>query len=176
VILVGHSYGGMVATGSPTARESASAPSSTSTPSRPGMATASFAYADRQVAMIEAANKSGDGWKMPPSPMPPARRGRQAWAMPAACRNRSRRSSRGLRLQHGELTLPRHYIYCKRCPPDDRFRQFYDRARNEGWVHMKSTPSHNPHITAPKRCRLIRGMPGSRSQRERHRLRSRLGL
>jgi hypothetical protein len=54
-----------------------------------------------------------------------------------------------LRLHHGELTLPRHYIYCKRCRPDDGFRKFYERAKREGWGHDEIDASHNPHITAP---------------------------
>ena len=60
-----------------------------------------------------------------------------------------------LRFQHGELTLPRHYIYCKRCPPDDRFRQFYDRARREDWGHYEIDASHNPHITAPEELAVL---------------------
>jgi len=55
-----------------------------------------------------------------------------------------------LRLRHGALTLPRHYIYCKRCAPDDRFRRFYDRARSEGWAHHEIDASHSPQITAPE--------------------------
>jgi hypothetical protein len=45
--------------------------------------------------------------------------------------------------------LPRHYIYCTRIPPDDRFRRFYERAQREGWGTDTIDASHNPHITCP---------------------------
>jgi len=53
-------------------------------------------------------------------------------------------------LQNGALTLPRHYIYCTRCPPDDRFRRFYERAKREGWGAYEIDATHNPHITCPQ--------------------------
>jgi hypothetical protein len=55
-----------------------------------------------------------------------------------------------LKLAGGELTLPRHYIYARRHPPDDRFRQFLERARREGWGFTEIDASHNPHITCPE--------------------------
>jgi hypothetical protein len=55
-----------------------------------------------------------------------------------------------LKLQNGPLTLPRHYIYCTRNPPDDRFRPFYERAKREGWGAHELDASHNPHITGPE--------------------------
>jgi hypothetical protein len=52
-------------------------------------------------------------------------------------------------LQNGPLTLPRHYVYCARRPPDDRFRPFYERAKREDWGAHEIESSHNPHITCP---------------------------
>jgi pimeloyl-ACP methyl ester carboxylesterase len=152
VVLIGHSYGGMVATGvADRAREriarlvyvDAFAP-------RDGDSVFSLTP-DRQSAMVEAARKSGDGWQMPPSPMPPdTPEADLAWSVPRRMPQPIKTFEQKLRLHHGELTLPRHFIYCKRCPPDDRFRQFYDRARREGWGHYEIDASHNPHITAPE--------------------------
>jgi hypothetical protein len=45
--------------------------------------------------------------------------------------------------------MPRHYIYCTRRPPDDRFRRFHERAKTEGWGAYEIDSSHNPHITNP---------------------------
>ena len=46
---------------------------------------------------------------------------------------------------------PRSYIYCKRHPPDDVFRQFAERAQREsGWRYFELDASHNPHITMPQ--------------------------
>jgi hypothetical protein len=53
-------------------------------------------------------------------------------------------------LQNGVLTLPRQYINCTRRPPDDRFRRFYERAKQEGWGTSEIDASHNPHITCPQ--------------------------
>jgi pimeloyl-ACP methyl ester carboxylesterase len=152
VILIGHSYGGMVATG-------------VADRARERIATLVYVDAfaprdgenifdltpDRRSVMVEAARKSGDGWKMPANPMPPdTPAADQAWAMPRRMPQPLKTFEQKLRLHHGELALPRHYIYCKRCPPDDRFRQFYDRAKREGWGHYEIDASHNPHITAPE--------------------------
>jgi len=152
VILIGHSYGGMVATGvADQARErvaklvyvDAFAP-------KDGDSVFSLTPARRET-MSEAARQTGDGWKMPPSIMPPdTSEADQAWAMPRRKPQPIKTFEQPLRLRNGELTLPRHYIYCKRCRPDDGFRRFYERARQEGWGHHEIDASHNPHITAPE--------------------------
>ena len=54
-----------------------------------------------------------------------------------------------LKFQNGPLTLPRHYIYCLRKSADDRFRVFYQRAKNDGWGTYEIDSSHNPHLTCP---------------------------
>ena len=152
VILIGHSYGGMVATGvADRARERISALVYVDAfAPRDGDSVFSLTP-DRQAAMIEAANKSGDGWKMPPSAMPAdTPEADQAWAIPRRMPQSLKTFEQNLRFHSGELTLPRHYIYCKRCPPDDRFRQFYERAKRENWGHYEIDASHNPHITAPE--------------------------
>lgn len=151
VVLIGHSYGGMVATGvADRAREriaklvyiDAFAP-------KDGDSVFSLTP-DRRATMLEAAEKSGEGWKMPAGPMPSdTPEADQAWSTPRRMPQPLKTFEQKLRLHHGELTLPRHFIYCTRRPPDDRFRQFYERARREGWGHDEMDASHNPHITAP---------------------------
>ncbi|MGH8764815.1 MAG: alpha/beta fold hydrolase [Burkholderiales bacterium] len=152
VILVGHSYGGMVATGvADQARDriaalvyvDAFAP-------RHGDSVFSLSP-DRRKAMVDAANAGGDGWQMPANPMPPdTPEADRAWAMPRRMPQPLKTFEQPLRLRHGDLTLPRHYIYCQRHTPDDRFRPFLERARSEGWGHHEIDASHNPHITAPE--------------------------
>ncbi len=45
---------------------------------------------------------------------------------------------------------PRHYIYAKKNGPGDTFRQFGERAKSEaGWKYYEIDASHNPHITCP---------------------------
>ena len=100
--------------------------------------------------------KSGDGWKLPPNPMPPdTPEADQAWAMPRRLPQPIKTFEQPLRLKNGELTLPRHYIYCKRCRPDDGFRRFYERAKQEGWGHGEIDASHNPNITVPEALAVL---------------------
>jgi pimeloyl-ACP methyl ester carboxylesterase len=152
VILVAHSYGGMVATGVADRAHDRIASLVYVDAFAPRDGDSVFSLTpDRQAVMVEAAHKSGDGWKMPVNPMPPdTPEADQAWAMPRRMPQPLKTVEQKLRLQNGELTLPRHYIYCKRCSIDDRFRQFYDRARREGWGHDEIDASHNPHITTPE--------------------------
>jgi len=163
VILIGHSYGGMVATGvADRARDriatlvylDAFAP-------KDGQSVFDLTPA-RRTTMLEAAQKSGDGWKMPPSPMPPdTPQADQAWAVPRRLPQPFKTFDQKLRLPNGELTLPRHYIYCQRCRPDDGFRRFLERARREGWQHHEIDASHNPHITAADAlAALLHGIAG----------------
>jgi pimeloyl-ACP methyl ester carboxylesterase len=149
VILIGHSYGGMVATGvADRARDrvrvlvylDAFAP-------RNGDSVFSLTP-ERRATMGAAAV---DGWKLPPSIMPAdTSEADQAWAVPRRKPQPIKTFEQPLRLLHGELTLPRHYIYCLRCRPDDGFRPYYERAKKEGWGHYEIDASHNPHITAPE--------------------------
>ncbi len=147
VNLVGHSYGGMVATGvADRARErivkliyiDAFAPED-------GDSVQSLlpeaARAQRQPA--------ADG-RIPPMPMPPDTPAEdRAWCESRRVPQPAKTFEQRLRLRHGPLTLPRHYIYCSRHSPDDRFRRFYERAQREGWGVCAIDSSHNPHITCP---------------------------
>jgi pimeloyl-ACP methyl ester carboxylesterase len=144
VILVGHSYGGMVATG-------------VADRARERIATLVYldAFAPRDgeslFDFVPGRRPNAGETMLPPNPMPadtPAVD--KAWAMPLRMPQPVKTFEQKLRLQNGELTLPRHYIYCKRCSPDDRFRQFYERAKLEGWGTDEIDASHNPHITAPE--------------------------
>lgn len=70
------------------------------------------------------------------------------WATPRRMAQPLKAFSTKLRLT-GELTLPRHYIYCSKISAVDTFGQFLTRAKNEGWRTYELEASHNPHITAP---------------------------
>jgi pimeloyl-ACP methyl ester carboxylesterase len=151
-ILIGHSYGGMVATGvAARARDrvkqlvylDAFAP-------KDGESVFSLTP-DREKAVREQVTKDGDGWRITPNPLPPDTSPEdQAWAKPRRLPQPFKTFEQRLKLPGGELTLPRHYIYATRHPPDDRFRQFLERARREGWGATEIDASHNPHITCPE--------------------------
>jgi len=147
VNLVGHSYGGMVATGvADRAREriarliylDAFAPDD------------GDSVFDLLPALARAQRKpSADGF-IPPVDMPPDTAPEdRAWCAPLRLPQPAKTFEQKLKFQGGPLTLPRHYIYCMRHAPDDRFRRFYERAQRDGWGVSKIDASHNPHITCP---------------------------
>ncbi len=149
VNLIGHSYGGMVATG---------------VADRARKRIAQLIYidafapndGDNLLGLLPPAARAQrqvgpDGWSIPPGPMPADTAPEDAaWCMPRRMPQPGKTFEQKLRLQNGPLMLPRHYIYCRRHTPDDRFRQFYDRATREGWGVYRIDSSHNPHITCPE--------------------------
>ena len=149
VILVGHSYGGMVATGvAARARDrikhlvylDAFVPESGK--------SANDYLAERAEAMRKAAV---DGWKVPPNPTPPDTSPEDvAWAAPRRLPQPLQCFEQKLVLKNGPLTLPRSFIYAQRHNPGDPFRQFMERARKEGWPVYEMDASHSPHVTAPE--------------------------
>jgi pimeloyl-ACP methyl ester carboxylesterase len=152
VVLIGHSYGGMVATGvADRARDRIS----------------QLIYLDAFVPkdgqslldlneparprMLELA-KSADGWRVPPNPTPPDTSAADVeWLterrvdMPIKC------FEMPLKLRAGELSLPRSYIYATRIAPADSFGPFAARAKSEaGWRYYEIDASHAPNVSAPQ--------------------------
>jgi len=151
IVLLGHSYGGMVATG---------------VADRARDRVAQLIYLDAFVPRngqslldlnaparptMEALAKSGDTWRVPPNPTSPDTAAEDLeWltkrrvAMPIKC------FQMALKLQNGEPNLPRSYIYAKRIMPADTFGQFAARAKSEpGWRYFEIDASHSPNVTAP---------------------------
>ena len=159
VYLIGHSYGGMVATGiADRARArikhliylDAFAPTD-------GQSVFDLQQAETLARMRAGAATSGDGWRIPTGPMPPDTAPEDVeWAS-------ARRKPQPIKTFEAKLKLsaepsaPRTYIYCKRARPDDNFRQFLERAKRENWRSYEIDASHNPHITAPDMLMKILG-------------------
>jgi pimeloyl-ACP methyl ester carboxylesterase len=151
-VLLGHSYGGMVATG---------------VADRLRDRVAQLIYLDAfvprdnqslldlnepaRLRMREAA-RSGDGWRVPPNPTPSDTSPEDLeWLaarrvdMPIKCFEMK------LKLHNGEPTLPRAYIYATRVTPADTFGPFARRAKSEaGWRYDEIDASHSPNVTAPE--------------------------
>lgn len=151
VVLLGHSYGGMVATGvadrlrGRVARViylDAFVP-------RDGEAVFDLVPADAAEQM-ETQARDADGWRVPPNPPPPDTAAEDlAWleqhrvGMPIGCLRQS------LRLG-AEPSCPRDYIYALRRPSVDLFGRFAVRARSEaGWTRRDIDASHSANVTAP---------------------------
>jgi pimeloyl-ACP methyl ester carboxylesterase len=150
VVLIGHSYGGMVATGvADRARDriaqliyiDAFVPED-------GQSLLDLNEPDRQ-RLQELAKTT---WRVPPRP--PSTDTPEAdleWLnarrvdMPVKCFDTK------LKLHGGKLTLPRSYIYATRITPADTFGPFARRTKTEpGWRYYEIDASHSPNVTAPE--------------------------
>ena len=153
VVLIGHSYGGMVATGvTDRARDriaqlvylDAFVP-------KDGQCAFDLQAAETRNRIRELARTAGEGWRIPPNPLPPdTPEADVTWAEGRRLPQPLKTFEQPLRLTSQAPPPPRSYIYCRRARPDDGFRQFAERAQREsGWRHYEIDASHNPHITAP---------------------------
>ena len=150
VVLLGHSYGGMVATGvADRAREriarliylDAFVPEN-------GQALADFWPADERARRL-AAMQAGDGWRLPPNPVPPdTAQDDAAWVAQFRLPQSVKCFTQPLRLS-APLTLPRGYIQCMRYAERGPFGPIAARARAGGWPVYELDASHSPNVTAP---------------------------
>jgi pimeloyl-ACP methyl ester carboxylesterase len=158
IVLVGHSYGGMVATGvADRARErvahlvylDAFVPEH-------GQSLFDLQSPETQARKREQARTEGDGWRVPPLPMPQDTPAEDfAWANPRRMPQPLWTFEQKLELANGPLTLPRSYLWCTQTAPHN-FRRFHDRALSgPGWRCFRIEATHNPHITAPA---ILRGI------------------
>jgi pimeloyl-ACP methyl ester carboxylesterase len=154
VALIGHSYGGMVATGvAARARDriarliylDAFAP-------KDGQALLDLVPAEQRERITTLVQSEGQGYLVPPNPMPPdTSEADLAWAAPRRVFQPVGTMRQKLALTGGPLTLPVDYIYALRHPDYDVFGQFAARARTEAnWRLHEIDASHNPHITCPQ--------------------------
>jgi pimeloyl-ACP methyl ester carboxylesterase len=152
VTLIGHSYGGMVATGvADRAPErvaklvylDAFAP-------KDGQAIFDLVPPDIAARMRAGAAASESGYGVPVNPMPSDTAPEdQAWAGPRRKPQPLQAFATKLKL-NAEPSMPRTYIYATKAGIGDNFRQFYRRAQDEGWKTYEIDASHNPHITNPQ--------------------------
>src|SRR5262245_52780169 len=154
LILVGHSYGGMVATGvaDRAADRIAKLVYLDAFAPEHGQSLHDLVSEHHRGLQLEGAAARGDGWLVPPNPSPPDTSPEDlAWITP-----RRRGQPIGTLTQKIALTNtgpvpPRAYIYCTRTTPDDVFGQFARRFRSApGWTYFEIDASHSPNVTAPE--------------------------
>ena len=154
IVLVGHSYGGMVATG---------------VADRAGDRIARLVYLDAFVpengqslfdllppdavaGRQDAASVQGDGWLLPPNPSPSDTSPEDlAWITPRRRWQPVGTFAQPIALRGTAPSCPRTYIYCTRLPPGDPFGQFARGFRSDpGWTYVEIDASHSPNVTAPE--------------------------
>jgi pimeloyl-ACP methyl ester carboxylesterase len=158
-VLIGHSYGGMVATGvadrvperiSRLIYLDAFVP-------RHGQAHVDLLSPAAASRMRDRA-KAGDGWRVPANPPPPDTSADDVkWIQAHRMSHPIKCFETPVKLQNGDTKIPRAYIYCKRTPPGDTFRAFAERAKQEHWDYREIDASHSPHITAPEALASLLG-------------------
>jgi pimeloyl-ACP methyl ester carboxylesterase len=150
VVLIGHSYGGMVATGvaDRLPERIAQLIYLDAFVPRDGQALADFwPEAERRRRMEDM--RAGDGWRVAPNPIPPDTSAEDAaWIAKLRMPQSVRCFEQPIRLRT-KPTLPRTYIQCMRYADRGPFGQFAARARTEGWRTYELDASHSPNVTAP---------------------------
>ena len=152
VVLIGHSYGGMVATGvADLARDrvaqliylDAFVPAN-------GQALIDLVPPAERQRLLDSV-KAGDGWRVTPNPTPPDTSPEDLeWINRFRMPQSVKCFEQPLQLQ-AELSLPRAYIHCTRYADKKPFGQFAKRAQGEaGWKAYELDASHSPNVTAPK--------------------------
>ncbi|HKZ07984.1 MAG TPA: alpha/beta hydrolase [Methylomirabilota bacterium] len=157
VILLGHSYGGMVAT---------------VLADRAPERFTQLVYLDAFVpldgqALIDlvppALSRSWPAadWRTPPNPLPPDTSPEDvAWILPRRVPQPRRCFTQPVKLTGAGGALPRTYIFCTRQAPGEPFRPFAERARRErDWRYLEIDATHSPNVTAPDAlARLLDGI------------------
>ena len=149
VILVGHSYGGMVATGvaDRVAERIKTIVYVDAHVPRDGDSVFSL-NPDRRENMKDLIDSGG--WEMPPSQSPDDTSEEDlAWTKAHRKPQPVKTFDQPIKLQNGEPKMPRTYVYCKRIRPGDVFRKYLERAKEEGWGIYEIDSSHSPNVTQP---------------------------
>jgi pimeloyl-ACP methyl ester carboxylesterase len=154
IVLVGHSYGGMVATGlaDRVPQRIAQRVYLDAFVPRDGQALFDLISPEARAAMRKAVAEQGGGWRIPPNPVPEdTSEADRAWILPRRVMQPLATFEQPLQLSGAADHLPRSYIYCLRPMPGDVFAQFAERARSEpGWRLYEIDATHSPHVTAPE--------------------------
>ena len=98
-----------------------------------------------------AAAASPEGWHIPPQPLPDDTLAADAaWIVARRRPQPLHTFDEAVRLPINGPLPPRRYVYCTRSAPGDVFRTPARRAQVEpGWQSYVMDSSHSPHVTAP---------------------------
>ena len=155
VILVGHSYGGLVATGvadREPGRIAAMIYLDAFVP-EDGQCGLDFQSAEERESVREIVKVHGAGWLVPPSPLAPDIPPEQAeWLRARRMPQPLRTFEEPIGLTGAAAHLPRSYIYCTQKGPDDVFRAIAARCKSDrAWHYREIDSGHTPNASAPDR-------------------------
>jgi len=153
IILVGHSYGGMVATGvadrAPDRLKQliyldAFVPED-------GERVLDGHTAEAGDEMQHLVSARGDGWRLPPRPLAPDVDPEDvAWLTPRRGWQPFRTYVQRIKLTGEGADLPRTYIYCSDKAAYDPFKRVAGRVRDRsGWRYLELASGHIPNVTKP---------------------------
>ena len=157
VVLVGHSYGGMVITGvadrvperiGRLVYLDADVP-------RDGESELDLVPADVRSRYEESARTRGDGWLVPPplpDPLPPGLLPQEMWAVARMVPQPLATMTQPLCLEHEAPDLPRTYVLCTQDKDGKPPRPFLDRLRSDpAWRLVELAAGHTAHVAAPEK-------------------------
>jgi pimeloyl-ACP methyl ester carboxylesterase len=157
VILVGHSYGGLVITGvmeSVPERLSQIVYLDAFIP-EDGQSFFSLVGPDIENHIREMARVHGEGWRVPPvwtaESLGVSDPEHSLWVDSRTTPQSLRTFNQPLRLSPNQtIRVPRSYIHCSGEPTGRFFLPFAERARADGWRCAELTTAHLPMITMPQ--------------------------
>jgi pimeloyl-ACP methyl ester carboxylesterase len=151
VTLIGHSYGGMVATGvaDPAPDRIVQLIYLDAFVPTNGQALIDLLPSEERQRLLDSV-KAGDGWRVTPNPIPPDTSSEDAeWITKFRMPQSARCFEQPLCLQ-AEIGLSRAYIHCTRYADKKPFAQFARQAdHGMGWKSYELDASHSPNVTAP---------------------------
>jgi len=154
IVLVGHSYAGMVITGvadRASARLRSLLYLDAFVPEN-GKAMVDYIAASRRAAFIKAGSETGMSAPLPLKLFGVTAPEDLAWATPRIGRQSFQTFAQPIRLANGNLhlRLPRTYVYCSN-PPTGSFDEFAARIRTDpGWKFIELKTGHDAMIIAPQ--------------------------
>ena len=157
VVLVGHSYGGMVITGVADRVPERIAHLVYLDADVPldGQSELDLVPADERAGYEEAARTRGDGWRVPPpfpDPLPPGLPAEVVWAVARMVPHPLATMTQPLRLANPALALPRTYIHCTENKDGEPVPPHLDRVRTDpSWRFVELAAGHTAHVTAPEK-------------------------
>ena len=157
VVLVGHSYGGMVITGvadrvperiGHLVYLDADVP-------REGESDLDLVPADERAGYEESARTRGDGWRVPPpfpDPLPPGLPPEVVWAVARMVPHPLASLTQPLHLEHEPPDLPRTFVLCTEGKEGEAEPPYVARVRTDpAWRLVELAATHTAHVTAPEK-------------------------